>query len=566
MLHLIPDINDEAAFSEGTFIMPKAVVMDGTFHSANKVFLERLARLGDYKPGDGAEPVIACVKADLGEEGYRLEVKPDKVVISASGEKGYSNGLVSLYQLLAKGNGRIGCCSFTDTPKYPRRGFMLDVCRHFFPAEEVKKIIEQCSLLKLNYFHWHLSDDQGFRIESKKFPELNKISSYRRLSEIDPVVTEGLGKTGDIYGGYYTRNDIREIIEFAAARQIEVIPEIDLPGHTTAIHAAHPEYTCSGEKLEVANTFGIFPRIFCAGKEEGYNFLFDLLDEICELFPSKYFHIGGDEAPKSEWKACPECNRVMKEHGFTGYEQLQAYFGGRLIDYLKKKGKTAIVWNEAAASGELDDSAVIHYWIEMGGGASYVVPELAKGRKLILSSMNQFYFDYSYADIPMKATLLYEPEIKGTPVPGENVLGVEAPMWTEWISTCKALERMIYPRMHALAECAWTKDRNFEDFICRLKEYLQIEPLNILKGMPWEEATIHGQAALDMIVERMKELSVRYSSMRQEGGETAEAFVPEGTEQVKVDPMDAMKAFIYEKMKAAYTDEEIKYVQDRLLR
>jgi N-acetyl-beta-hexosaminidase len=200
-----------------------------------------------------------------------------------------------------------------------------------------------------------------------------------------------------------------------------------------------------------------------------------------------------------------------------------------------------------------------------------MLPELAKGRKLILSSMNQFYCDYSYADIPLKATLMYEPEVKGTPVQDENVLGVEAPMWTEWTPTNEDIERMIYPRLHALAECGWTRERDYDNFLVRLKEYMRVEALNLLKGMPWEDATIHGQAALDMIVGKMIELAARFGRMQEEGdGKTegdgkAEAAVPDGDEQTKADSLEAIKGYIFDKMKAAYSEEEIKQVQDRLI-
>lgn len=563
MLQLIPAYNGEANYKEGVFILPKLVIMDENFPIVNKVFAKRLARLTDYKVTQGNEPVIIYKKEMLGEEGYQLDIREDKVVIYAEGEQGYSNGLVSLYQLLAKGNGKISTCTIKDSPKYEKRGIMLDVCRHFFPAEEIKLILEQCALLKLNHFHWNLSNDQGFRIESKVFPQLNKISSYRKLADKDPVVLEGLANPDDTYGGYYSQEEIKDIINFASERQIEIIPEINLPGHSTAILAAFPELSCSGEKLEVANTFGIHSRIFCAGKEEGYQFLYHLLDELCELFPSEYIHIGGDEAPKSEWKTCKACNRIMKEEGFTNYEQLQAYFTQKLILHLKEKKKIPIVWNEAAASGELNDSAVIQYWIEMAPGESYVVPEIEKGRKFILSSMNHFYCDYSYAEIPLKATLLYEPEVKGTPLPDENVLGIEAPMWTEWTPTNESIERMIYPRMLAVAECAWTKDRDYESFKERLEKYIEVEALNLLKGMPLEEATIHGQDALDMIVTNMLELSARYGRMETEGGGKAEAVIPDGAEEI--DPLEMAKDFIYNKMKAAYGEEEIAQVQEKLL-
>lgn len=436
MLPVIPAINGGYTVKEGNFVLPAHVTLSTPFSETNSVFTERLKRIETYEvtacEGSVDAVIDFCEDKTLPEEAYRLVMETEEITVYASGEHGYSNALVTFYQLLAAGKGSVSCGTISDAPKYGRRGFMLDVCRHFFSVDEVKKVLEQCALLKINSFHWHLSEDQGYRIESKRFPELNEVASYRKLAADDAMVKQGFAKEGERYGGYYTHEEIREVIEYARVRQIEVYPEIDLPGHSTAVISKYPQYSCSGEPVDVANDFGIFPRIFCAGKEETYQFLFELLDEVCELFPSPLVHLGGDEAPKDEWKNCPDCSRVMKEQGFTDYEELQAYFTERMINHLKKKGKTAIVWNDAVASGNLEETSIIQHWSEWGDAESYVLPEHKKGRKLILSSMMSFYFDYPYPQIPMKATYLYEPELKGTPISGDNILGIEAPMWTEW--------------------------------------------------------------------------------------------------------------------------------------
>jgi hexosaminidase len=458
------------------------LTVSDAFGKSADVFAERLKKIGNYqveKCEKGA--VLTGEKADkpVKEGGYRVKIEPEKIQVWSSSESGFSNALVSLYQMLARGNGEIPCGIFEDEPKYARRGFMLDCCRHFFSVEEIKKILEQCALLKINQFHWHLSEDQGYRIESLRFPKLNEIASYRALDAEDPLVVRGICKEGDRYGGYYTQQEIRDVIAYAADRQIDVIPEIDLPGHSEAALAAYPELSCTGEPGEVEGKFGIFERIFCAGKEETYTFLSELLKEVCDLFPSEYFHLGGDEAPKTQWESCPDCARVMKEQGLENYEELQAYFTARLIGYLKEYGKKPVVWNDAAASGKLDESAVLRYWVE-GEGADYTRFEIAKNRKFILSPMLRIYCDYTYEHIPLEKTLMYEPEIQGEPIPEENILGIEAPMWTEYTPFDEDIEKMIYPRLHAAAECGWTRERNYEDFKDRLDVWQTCKPLNLL--------------------------------------------------------------------------------------
>lgn len=483
MRNLIPAINGEYTEKEGLFILPECLTISDVYPAVVRVFSSRIRKMADCTvvPSKDMPIVLYIEEKELSEEAYKVKIEADRVILNASSERGFANALISFYQLLAKGGAKTGCGEFYDEPKYSQRGFMLDCCRHFFPIEDIKKILEQCALLKFTHFHWHLSEDQGFRIESKKFPKLNSISSYRELDAEDPLVKRGIMKEGERYGGYYTQEEIRDLIQFAAERQIEVYPEIDLPGHSVAALAAYPELSCSKEPGKVTGKFGIFERIFCAGKEETYKFLFELLDEICELFPSAYFHLGGDEAPKSEWEKCPDCNRVMKEKGFTDYEELQAYFTSRLINHLKGKGKTPVVWNEAAESGNLDRDAVLQYWIEEG--QSYTADEIKKNRKFILSNVSSFYCDYAYEYVTLENTLMYEPQVQGKPIPAENILGVEAPMWTEQTPFCEDIEKMINPRLLAVAENGWTRKRNYTDFLLRMEKYQNCNTLNFLKEL-----------------------------------------------------------------------------------
>lgn len=416
----------------------------------------------------------------LPAEGYRLTVKPEEIRLASAEPAGAFYGLQTLFQLLEEGC-ELPCGTYEDAPKYRYRGFMLDVSRHFFPVEEVKKVLDQCARLKLNTFHWHLSDDQGFRIESKKFPKLNEVGSWRM-------------ENGEKYGGFYTQDQIREVVAYAAERCIQVIPEIDLPGHTTAIIAAYPELSCSGKPTVPETGAGIFPQILCGGDQKVYKFLYELLDEVCALFPAPYFHIGGDEAPKSEWEKCPRCQEEMKKNGLKNEEELQALFTARLADFLATKGKAVIGWNEILASGNMRSDAIAQYWTD--GGAAYSATEIPKGRKFIFSNSTSFYFDYDYTLVTLEGTYAYNPYIPGgEAISPEQIMGLEAPLWTERIATPERLETMIFPRMAALAENAWTKEKDYPEFLQRLKVYESVWKKSGITYLTAEQADSHEPAA-----------------------------------------------------------------------
>ena len=323
--------------------------------------------------------------------------------------------------------------------KYSYRSLHLDCARHFFSVETVKKVIEGISYGNMNVLHWHLSDDHGWRIESKKFPKLHESS-----------------------GQYYTQDQIREIVEYARERGIDVIPEIDMPGHNLALLSAFPEYSCKGEPVTPAKARGVYKTILCAGKENVYSFIEELLEEIIPLFDSQYFHIGGDEAPKEEWKECPHCKAKMKELGLTSYEDLQGYFTARVCEILKKHAKTPICWNDALLACNLPEGIIVQYWtIDY---AKEMRDYVAKGGKWIYSDMFELYLDYPHSMIPLKKVYEFEPhfykygipkckndmiEAQDTP---SGLLGFEACTWTEHIDNEKDLCEHIFPRVYALAE------------------------------------------------------------------------------------------------------------------
>lgn len=421
------------------------------------------------------------------EEGYRLEIAPDKVCIDSGTEAGRYYGMQTLNALLEEGNGVLCCGVIEDAPKYPYRGFMLDVSRHFFPVEEVKKLVNQCAKYKLNKFHWHLSDDQGFRIESRRFPELNRTGSRR--VESDGTVTEG----------FYTQEEICEVVSYAAARQIEIIPEIDLSGHTSAIIASYPEFSCSKEPTEVKTKGGVYSQILCAGQEQTMQFLYELLDEIVPLFPGKFFHIGGDEAPKTAWKSCRHCQDLIRREHLRDEEELQAYFTGKLADYLKQKGKIVIGWNDILQSGERK-GMIAQYWDEPVKGYSYAAVQ--NGQKFIFSNLDACYLDYPHCLVSLKGIYSLKPNIQGhMDIPDEQILGFEAPVWTEYIATEEKLEQQMFPRLLALAENAWGSGDDYEDFLRRAKA----EEGNLAKAgiryIPAEEAGTYGEAGIQHIQE-----------------------------------------------------------------
>ena len=335
--------------------------------------------------------------------------------------------------------------------KYDFRSLHLDCARHFFSVETVKKVIEGISYGNLNVLHWHLTDDHAWRIESKKFPQLHESS-----------------------GQYYTQEQIREIIDFAKERGIEVIPEIDMPGHNLALLSVFPEYSCKGEPVTPAKARGVYKTILCAGKEDTYSFVEQLLDEMIPLFDSQYFHIGGDEAPKDEWKECPHCNAKLKELGLTSYEDLQGYFTSRVCEVLKKHGKTPIVWNDALLANNLPEDIVVQYWTI--DHAKAMVPFVANGGKWIYSDMFELYLDYPYSMIPLKKVYEFQPHLYNYEIPKmDGLIGFEACTWTEHIDNEQKLCEHIFPRVYALAERAnGEAHTDYESFRARVREKIKL--------------------------------------------------------------------------------------------
>lgn len=410
-----------------------------------------------------------------GAEAYKLTVDQHRIVASASTSTGLFYAMQSLLQLMPpvveskqtypNSVWQIPAVSIADSPRFSYRGVMLDACRHFLPVSAVKKQIDILSSYKINRVHWHLTEDQGWRIEIKKYPKLTEIGSKR---------VEG---DGSIHQGFYTQEQIKDVVEYARQRHVEIIPELEIPGHELAAISAYPELSCKGEKTTPRIIWGVEDIVMCPGKERMFNFLEDIIDELTPLFPSKYFHIGGDESPRGEWAKCDSCQARMKQLNYKNEAQLQSYIIGRIEKYLRTKGKSIIGWDEILEGGNLDTTAIVMSWRGESGG---ITAAKAGHHVLMTPSSHGFYFDHFQGDAitePISAIGGYSTLSKVysyNPVPKEvheagrddMVLGVQANCWSEYMPNASVLEFRLYPRALALAEVAWSpmERKNFEDF------------------------------------------------------------------------------------------------------
>ncbi len=418
----------------------------------------------------------------FGEEEYELIIKPDKIVATAKTDKGFYYAGVTMKQIVSL-YGTVLCMKIKDKPRFSHRGFMIDCARHIFSVEELKKMISVAADVKFNKFHWHLSDDQGFRIELESLSDLTVKGSVRSCDRFINC------KSDKPYSGYFKKEEIREIVDFCRERYIDVIPELDMPGHQSAFLHVYPEFSCKGEAVEVKTKQGIFKDIICVGNPEAKDYLKKILDEICELFSYDTVHIGGDEVPKSNWKACEKCSKIMVQNGLSDYNDLQCHFINEMAEYLKNKGKKCIVWNDCLKGKGLSPDIAVQHWQKHPENTAL---EANKGRKTILSPFSPFYVDYPYGMHPLKAGYMYEPEsLKGFDCNGkEAIIGVESPIWTEHINNNERLEYMCFPRWFAVAECGWTakNNKNYDEFyevLVRLCNAYRKKGLNIAPEKDW---------------------------------------------------------------------------------
>ncbi|MBW6490936.1 MAG: beta-N-acetylhexosaminidase [Lentimicrobium sp.] len=432
---------------------------------------------------------------EIGKEGYLLEINRKYISVKANTATGVFYGIQSLIQLLPEapekqsilksGSIKVASCNITDYPRFPYRGLHLDVGRHLFPVEFIKKYIDIMSMYKINNFHWHLTEDQGWRLEIMKYPLLTETGAYRKST----ATGRNSGQDNMFYGGYYTQDEAREIVAYALARQVNIIPEIEMPGHALAALASYPHLGCTGGPYEVETTWGVFEDIYCGGNDEVFTFLQDVLLEVMDIFPSKYIHIGGDEAPKTRWDVCNKCQKRIKDENLKDSQELQSYFITRLEKFLNKHGRQIIGWDEILEGG-LAPGATVMSWRGTEGG----IAAARLGHDVIMTPGSHCYLDYYQGDPAsepfgiggyntLKNTYGFEPiPAELTEKEGNHILGAQGNVWTEYIKTSDLVEYMAYPRAIALAEVNWSPKeyRNWDDFIRRLTKHLPILDKNNL--------------------------------------------------------------------------------------
>ncbi len=424
-----------------------------------------------------------------GEEAYRITVNQRKVIISGRTSAGIFYGIQTLRKslpIISAGSAEpvvLPAAEISDAPRFSYRGMMLDCSRHFFTLDFVKRYIDLLALHNMNVFHWHLTDDQGWRIEIKKYPKLTEIGSKRtgtvmgHNSDVDD---------GQPYGGFYTQQEAKEIVEYARQRHITVIPEIDMPGHMKAALAAYPELGCTGGPYEVGHTWGVYKDVLCLGNEQVYQFVNDIIDELVNIFPAKYIHIGGDETPTVRWAECPKCQKVAAEHNLK-LNKLQAYFTNRVEKHINSKGREIIGWDEIL-DGDINQSATIMSWrgIEPGERGAKL------GHDVIMSPTSHCYFDYKQYDDEsaepegqhglITVEKVYELDPAPASMPAESrkhILGAQANLWSEYIAYPNRAEYAVLPRMAALSEVQWTPagQKNYDNFKERAEHMAKIYDL-----------------------------------------------------------------------------------------
>ncbi len=421
------------------------------------------------------------------KEHYELKMNPKNLSIIAETKEGLFYGIQTLLQLMpiektvdnkmGAAEVEIPCANISDSPQYQFRSMHLDCSRHFFSKEEVKKYIDYLAIYKFNIFHWHLTDDQGWRIEIKKYPLLTSIGSKRKETLVGRPNDNKYD--GIPYNGYYTQEDIKEIVVYAAERHITILPEIEMPGHSTAALAAYPQYSCTGGPFETATKWGIKKEVYCAGNDSTFLFIQNILSEVMDLFPGKYIHIGGDECPKDRWKTCPKCQQRIATEKLVGENELQSYFIKRIEKYVNSKGKQIIGWDEILEGGLAPNAAVMS-WRGTEGGIT-----AAKQKHFVVMTPGKpCYFDhYQWKDVnnepiafggynPLDSVYAYNPTPKSlTEEEGKFILGAQGCVWTEYIADFAKVQYMSLPRMAALSEALWTPSakKDYNNFISRLK-------------------------------------------------------------------------------------------------
>ena len=470
----------------------QVICYEGESLRQNALFLAEYIEQNTGKRLDVSPKTVkgTCITLSLNKkithpEGYQLKVGAKGVVIQAGTPAGVFYGVQTLRKALPLVSAErvlLPCCTVNDEPRFAYRGMHLDVARHFFDVDFVKQYLDMLALHNINTFHFHITDDQGWRWPVDKYPRLTEVGAFRNRT----VIGRNTGLYNhDRYGGFYTKDQLREIVEYARQRNITVIPEIDMPGHMEAALAAYPELGCTGGPYEVEPNWGVFDDILCAGKEQTFKFVEDVLDELIEIFPSEYIHIGGDEAPRTRWRDCPLCQKRIQQLGLTGddkhskEDKLQGYFMKRVEAYLNQKGRKVIGWDELLDC-DVNPSATIMSWRGQEGG----VYASQRGHDVIMVPTATSYYDYYQTPeddywskplliggyVPLEKVYLSEPVPDSLAIEAKkHIIGVQANLWTEYIADKELAEYQVLPRMGALSEIQWTDSarKNYENFLIR---------------------------------------------------------------------------------------------------
>lgn len=453
-------------------------------------------RLAETVREGNAKGIVFYVDPTLTDEAYTINVSKKCALIAASSDNGFLYAIQSLKQMLPveiyggkaaeDKKWELPCCEIKDKPRFGYRGLELDCCRHFFSVDEVKKVLDMMATLKLNRFHWHLTEDQGWRAEIKSYPRLTEVGAYRSGT----MVGYYDGPSDNIrYGGYYTQEQMKEVVAYAGKLGIEVIPEVDLPGHMVAALASYPELGCFGGPYEVWYKWGVSPEVLCPGKEVTFQFLEGVLGELCEIFPYEYFHIGGDECPKTNWEKCPDCQARIHELGLkddehaSAEQRLQNYVTSRVQKILENKGKKIIGWDEIL-EGDLEKGATIMSWRGTTGG----IKASNRGFDVIMTPTTYCYFDYCqsplkqesdepvcafWGDLTFKKVYSFNPTEGLSKEAASHILGAQCNVWTEYIPSNEQLEYMLMPRLFSLSEVQWSEpsNKNYEKFCERVQNW-----------------------------------------------------------------------------------------------
>jgi hexosaminidase len=441
--------------------------------------------------------ITLSIDSTLPQEGYRLQVTPDGVRIEGGDPAGVFYGTRTLLQLLpaeayagSTGDWTVSGVDIVDRPAFGWRGSMLDVGRHFRSKEFVLRYIDLLAMHKMNVLHWHLSEDQGWRIEIQRYPRLTEVGAWRsetligRPNRTDPSQDR---YDGTPHGGFYTQDEVREVVAYAARRFVTVVPEIDLPGHSQAAIAAYPELGNTGEQLEVGRTWGVIENVLNV-EESTVEFYKNVFAELFELFPSEFIHVGGDECPKTQWKTTPRAQERMRELGLSDEDELQSWFIGRLDDFFTASGRRLLGWDEILEGGLAPGAAVMSWRGEEGG-----IEAAKAGHDVVMTPTSHVYFDYSQAEdssaeplniggfIPLQKVYEYQPVPAQLAESADRVLGSQFNLWTEYMPTAEQVEYMAFPRGTAFAEVVWSSQRqSFDEFLGRLREHLKrLDVLNV---------------------------------------------------------------------------------------